>query len=197
MRNHDLDAGDEARGWAVAANGAVAIGHKRRKRRSRWSWSVDEKARVARESLASAETITAVFERHRIPRNRLSSWRTQLRRGQLAAATSAQAEPDAEFAAVEAEAAPSAVIGGRGVTVRLEGVGIGPSDAWHPIVRCCSLVRVTSVGVVERRARVLLAIRRDTTRPQAGPGFAARGWLSGMAVVHRLGAGRKRGIAKC
>ena len=33
MRNHDLDAGGEARGVAAAANGAGAVGRKRRKRR--------------------------------------------------------------------------------------------------------------------------------------------------------------------
>ena len=82
---------------------------------------VEEKVRIARESFASAETITAVAERHGIPRNRLSSWRTQLRRGQLVAPSSAQAQPDGGFAAVEVEAAASAVIEGRGVTVRLEG----------------------------------------------------------------------------
>ena len=119
MRNDDLDGEVEARGGAAAADGVAAVGRKRRKRRS---WGVEEKIRIARESLASAETITAVAERHGIPRNRLSSWRTQLRRGQLVAPSSAQAQPNVGFAAVEVEAAPSAVIEGRGVTVRLEGV---------------------------------------------------------------------------
>ena len=119
MRNHDLDGEVEARGGAAAADGAAAVGRKRRKRRS---WGVEEKIRIARESFASAETITAVAERHGIPRNRLPSWRTQLRRGQLVAPSSAQAQPDVGFAAVEVAAAPSAVIEGRGVTVRLEGV---------------------------------------------------------------------------
>ena len=36
--------------------------------------------------------------------------------------SSARAQPDVGFAAVEVEAAPSAVIAGRGVTVRPEGV---------------------------------------------------------------------------
>ena len=83
---------------------------------------MEEKIRIARESLASGETITAVAQRHGIPRNRLSWWRTQLRRGQLVAPSSAQAHPDGGFAAVEVEAAHSAVIEGRGVTVRLEGI---------------------------------------------------------------------------
>ncbi len=122
MRNHELDAGGEAHGGAAVADGAAAVGRKRRKRRTRRSWSVEEKIRIARESFASAETITAVAERHGIPRNRLSSWRTQLRRGQLVAPSSAPAGPDVGFAAVEVDAAPSAVIEGRGVTVRLEGV---------------------------------------------------------------------------
>ena len=122
MRNHNLDAGGEAGGVAAVADGAAAAGRKRRKRRTRRSWSVEDKIRIARESFASAETITAVAGRHGIPRNRLSSWRTQLRRGQLVAPSSAQAKPDLGFAAVEVEAAPSAVIEGRGVTVRLEGI---------------------------------------------------------------------------
>ena len=61
MLNHDLDGEVEARGGAAAANGAVAVGRKRGKRRS---WGVEEKIRIARESFASAETITAVAERH-------------------------------------------------------------------------------------------------------------------------------------
>ena len=122
MRNHDLDAGIEVSGGTAATNGAAAVGRKPRKRRTRRSWSVEEKVRIARESFASAETITAVAKRHGIPRNRLSSWRTLLRRGQLVAPSPAQAQPDVGFAAVEVEAAHSAVIEGRGVTVRLEGV---------------------------------------------------------------------------
>ena len=125
MRNHDLDARGEVRGGVGAANGAAAVGskpRKPRKRRTRRSWSVEEKVRIVRESFASAETITAVAKRHGIPRNRLSSWRTQLRRDQLVAPSPAQAQPDRAFAAVEVEAAHSAVIEGRGVTVRLEGV---------------------------------------------------------------------------
>ena len=74
MRNRELDAGGEARSGAVVADGAAAVGRKRRTRRTRRSWSVEEKIRIARESFASAETITAMAERHGIPRNRLSSW---------------------------------------------------------------------------------------------------------------------------
>ena len=119
MRNHDLDAGVEARGGVAAANGAAPVGRKRRKRRS---WGVEEKVRIVRESFASAETITAVAKRYGIPRNRLPSWRTRLRRGQLVVPSSARAQPDVGFAAVQVEAVPSAVIEGSGVTVRLEGV---------------------------------------------------------------------------
>ena len=109
MRNPDL----EARGGAAAANGAAAVGRKRRKRKTRRSWSLEEKIRIARESFSSGGAITAVAKRHGIPRNRLSSWRTQLRRGQLVAPSSAQAHPDGGFAAVEVGAAHSAVIEGR------------------------------------------------------------------------------------
>ena len=126
MRNDDLDAPiGEARGGAAAANGAAAVGRKRPKRktrRTRRSWDVEEKIRIARESFASGETITAVAARHGITRRLLSSWRTQLRAGQLVAPASSASGPDGGFAAVEVEAAHSAVIEGRGVTVRLEGV---------------------------------------------------------------------------
>ena len=122
MRDQDVDAGGEASGRAAAANGAAAVGRKRRKRRTRRSWSVEEKIRIARESFATGETITAVAKRHGIPRNRLSSWRTQLRRGKLAARSSAQAQPAGAFAALEVEERCSVPIEGRGVTVRLEGI---------------------------------------------------------------------------
>ena len=122
MRNDDLDARGEARGGAAAANGATAVGRKRRKRKTRRSWDMEEKIRIVRESFASSETITAVAQRHGVTRRLLSTWRTQLRRGQLVAPSSSPSEPDRGFAAVEVEAAHSAVIEGRGVTVRLEGV---------------------------------------------------------------------------
>ena len=122
MRNDDLDARGEARGGAAAANGAAAVGRKRETRRTRRSWDVEEKIRIVRESFASTETITAVAQRHGITRRLLSSWRTQLRQGQLVAPSSSASEPDGGFATVEVEAAHSAVIEGRGVTVRLEGI---------------------------------------------------------------------------
>ncbi|MDE0002225.1 MAG: IS66 family insertion sequence element accessory protein TnpB [Rhodospirillaceae bacterium] len=50
----------EARSGAATANGASAVRRKRRNRKSRRSSSVEEKNQVARESFASAETITAV-----------------------------------------------------------------------------------------------------------------------------------------
>ncbi len=89
MRNDDLDARGEARGGAAAANGSAAVGRKRRKRKTRKtrrSWDVEEKIRIARESFASSETITAVAARHGITRRLLSTWRTQLRAGQLVSA---------------------------------------------------------------------------------------------------------------
>ena len=103
---------------AKAANGAARSGRKRRKRRR---WSAEEKIRITRESFASSETITAVAARHGITRNRLSAWRSQLRQGKLVAPSSAKSLPQEAFAAVEVEERPSAVIEGRGVTVRLEG----------------------------------------------------------------------------
>ena len=103
---------------AKAVNGAARSVRKRRKRRR---WSAEEKIRIARESFASGESVTAVAARHGIERNRLSAWRSQLRRGKLVAPSSAKSLPQEAFAAVEVEERPSAVIEGRGVTVRLEG----------------------------------------------------------------------------
>ena len=71
MRNHVLGAAGKAVDRPPGANGATRTGEVRRKRRR---WSVEEKLRVARESLASGETITAVAKRHGVPRNRLSAW---------------------------------------------------------------------------------------------------------------------------
>ncbi len=122
MRNHAPDAGGEVGGGAAAADGAAAVGRMRGKRRTPRSWSVEAEVRITRERLASTETITAVAERHGIPRNRLSSRLTQRRRGQRVAPSSAHAQPDVGFAAVAVAAAPSAVVDRRGVTVRLEGV---------------------------------------------------------------------------
>ena len=87
MRNHVQGAKGEADGRPPGANGAAGTGKVRRKRRR---WSVEEKLRIARESLASNETIAAVAERHGVPRDRLSAWRSQLRQGKLVAPPSAK-----------------------------------------------------------------------------------------------------------
>ena len=118
MRNHVQGAKGEADGRPPGANGAAGTGKARRKRRR---WSVEEKIRIVRESLASGETITAVARRHGVPRNRLSAWRGLLRQGKLVAPPSAKSPPRGAFAALEVEERPSVVIEGRGVTVRLEG----------------------------------------------------------------------------
>ncbi|MCY4121740.1 MAG: transposase [Acidobacteria bacterium] len=117
MRNYVQGAKGKAGGRPPGANGAAGTGKERRKRRR---WSVEEKIRIARESLASNETITAVAERHGVPRNRLSAWRGLLRQGKLVAPPS-KSPPLGAFAALEVEERPSVVIEGRGVTVRLEG----------------------------------------------------------------------------
>ena len=122
MRDRDVDAGGEAPGGAAAANGAGAVGRKRRKRKTRRRWSAEEKVRIARESFASGETVTAVARRHGMEPNRLSAWRSLLRRGKLSAPPPSKAEPRGAFAALEVEERYSAVIEGRGVTVRLEGI---------------------------------------------------------------------------
>lgn len=122
MRDRDVDARGEAPGGAAAANGAGAVGRKRRKRKTRRRWSAEEKVRIARESFASGETVTAVARRHGMEPNRLSAWRSLLRRGKLSAPSSSKAEPQGAFAAVEVEERCSVLIEGRGVTVRLEGI---------------------------------------------------------------------------
>ena len=67
MRNHVQGAEGKAVGRTSRANGAGRTGKVRRKRRR---CSVEEKIRIARESLSSSETITAVAKRHGVPRNR-------------------------------------------------------------------------------------------------------------------------------
>ena len=121
MTDHDVGTGGKGSGRAAAANGAAAAGRRPRKRKTRRRWSVEEKIRIARESFASSESVTAVARRHGITRNRLSAWRSSLRHGKLVARSSAKAQPQAAFAAVEVEQRHLAVIEGRGVTVRLEG----------------------------------------------------------------------------
>ena len=103
---------------AKAVDGAARSGRKRRKRRR---WSAEEQIRITRESFASSESVTAVAARYGIARNRLSAWRSQLRQGKLVAPSSAKGPRQGAFAAVEVEERHSAVIEGRGVTVRLEG----------------------------------------------------------------------------
>ena len=119
MRNHDLDAKGKDVGGSAAANGAAAVARKRKRRRS---WSAEKKIRIARESFSTQESVTAVARRYGIARNRLSAWRSLLRRGKLVAPSSVQAEPAGAFADVEVEERASVVIEGRGVTVRLDGV---------------------------------------------------------------------------
>ena len=97
MRNHVMGAEGKAVGWTSGANGAARTGKERRKRRR---WSVEEKLRIARESLASGETIAAVARRHGVPRSRLSVWRSQLRKGKLVAPPSAKLLPRGSFAAL-------------------------------------------------------------------------------------------------
>ena len=85
MRNDDLDAKGKDVGGSAAANGAAAVARKRKKRRS---WSAEKKIRIARESFSTQESVTAVARRYGIARNRLSAWRSLLRRGKLVAPSS-------------------------------------------------------------------------------------------------------------
>ena len=61
MRNHVQGARDKAAGRPPGANGAAGTDEVRSKRRR---WSIEEKLRIACESLASGETIAAVARRH-------------------------------------------------------------------------------------------------------------------------------------
>ena len=61
MRNQDLGVKG---GKAAAANGARPVAKKRRRRRR---WSAEEKLRIARESFATSESVTAVEERASVP----------------------------------------------------------------------------------------------------------------------------------
>ena len=63
MRNDDLDAKGKDVGGSGAANGAAAVGRKRKKRRS---WSAEKKIRIARESFSTQESVTAVARRYGI-----------------------------------------------------------------------------------------------------------------------------------
>ena len=99
-------------------------------RRSRRRWSVEDKARVVRESLRPGERVGEVARRHGVSRWQLSSWRTLARQGKLTVASSAEAvgvEPRGQpaFATLEVDSATgpvgSVVIEAREVTVRLDG----------------------------------------------------------------------------
>ena len=91
----------------------------------RQHWSDEEKVWIVQESFERGTTIEEVAERHGVPPRRLSFWRKQVRRGELAAPAAAQSE--GPYATVEVEPAPgpshigSVSIEARGVTVRLDG----------------------------------------------------------------------------
>lgn len=99
-------------------------------RRSRRRWSVEEKARVVRESLRPGGRVGEVARRYGISRWQLSTWRSLARQGKLAVASSAEAvgveaQPQSAFATLEVDSATdpvgSVVIEAREVTVRLDG----------------------------------------------------------------------------
>ena len=124
---------DAGRGSAAARERASAEGSNvSGKNRSRGRWSDEEKARVVRESLRPGKRVGEVARRYGISRWQLSTWRSLARRGELAAASSAEpvgVEPQVQpaFAALEVDSAPGAgptgsvVIEAREVTVRLDG----------------------------------------------------------------------------
>ena len=88
-------------------------------------WSDEEKAWIVQESLERGTTVEEVAERHGVPPRRLSFWRKQARKGELAVPPAPQSE--GSFATVEVESASAAAhigsvsIEARGVTVRQDG----------------------------------------------------------------------------
>ena len=122
---------DTARGSAAGQECESAQGpNVSATRRSRRRWSVEEKARVVRESLRPGERVGEVARRYGISRWQLSSWRTLARQGKLAVASSTEpvgVEPRLQpgFATLEVDGARgpvgSVVIEVREVTVRLDG----------------------------------------------------------------------------
>ena len=124
---------DSARGSAAAGGRASDQGSNvSATRRSRRRWSVEEKARVVRESLRRGERVGEVARRYGISRWQLSTWRSLARQGKLAVASSAEAvgvepQPQSAFATLEVDSATDAgpmgsvVIEAREVTVRLDG----------------------------------------------------------------------------
>ena len=92
------------------------------------SWSDEEKALIVQESLERGLSVMEVAERHGVPLRRLSRWRKQFRKGELAVSSSPRAsESESPFAALSVESAQgpghvgSVSIESRGVTVRLDG----------------------------------------------------------------------------
>ena len=122
---------DSARGSAVDRECESAQGSNvSATRRSRRRWSVEEKARVVRESLRPGERVGEVARRYGISRWQLSTWRSLARQGKLAVASSAEPvgvepQPQSAFATLEVDSATgpvgSVVIEAREVTVRLDG----------------------------------------------------------------------------
>ena len=134
--------GDSARGSGAARGSAsVEVSSVSVKRRSRWRWSAEEKARIVRESFWPGKRVEDVAERYGLSRKQLSAWRSLARQGKLTVASSAGAEPEPvvdgserepAFATLEVDSALAAAAMGsvsieaRGVTVRLDGdIGAG------------------------------------------------------------------------
>lgn len=81
-----------------------------RSRRNR-KWPDEVKARVVAETLRPGVTVNEVADRHGVPANRVSSWRTLARKGRLVLPTP---EDPIEFASLmvdAAEVAPHATVG--------------------------------------------------------------------------------------
>ena len=102
------------------------------KRRSRQRWSVEEKARIVRESFWPGTRVEDVARRYGLTRKQLSAWRSLARQVKLAVPSSAEAvvvapQPQPAFATLEVDSATdpgsigSVSIEARGVTVGLDG----------------------------------------------------------------------------
>ena len=119
----EIEAGQQgAREEAGRDRGGVSEGWKVPVERD---WSDEEKGWIVQESFGPGTTVEDVAARHGVPARRLSYWRKQARRGELAVPPAAPSEGGFASVELESAAAPGHVgsvsIEARGVTVRLDG----------------------------------------------------------------------------
>ena len=87
MRETGRDSAEDGERGSDESPGVSAM------RRARRRWSVEEKARVVRESFRAGKRVGEVARRYGVSRWQLSAWRSLARAGKLAVPASAQPEP--------------------------------------------------------------------------------------------------------